>query len=82
MNTSWSRFCSVNHQALAGNYQLSNIKCLSRDLNRRPQRLKASILTATPLSPVNNPRVARDEGERYFEFLVRVPDPAPRDHYI
>ena len=27
MHTSWSRFCTVNHQALASNYQLSNMKC-------------------------------------------------------
>ena len=26
VHTSWSRFCTVNHWALAGNYQLSNMK--------------------------------------------------------
>ena len=39
VHTSWSRCCNVNHWA--SNYQLSNMKCLGRDLNWRPQRLKA-----------------------------------------
>ena len=27
VHTSWSRFCTVNHRALASNYQFSNMKC-------------------------------------------------------
>ena len=50
VHTSWSRFCTVNHWASVSNYQLSNMKHLGQDLNRQPQRLKASTLTATPLS--------------------------------
>ena len=34
VHTSWSSFCTVNHRALASNYQLSNMKCLGRDLNQ------------------------------------------------
>ena len=51
VHTSWSRFCTVNHWASASNYQLSNMKCPAQDSNRRPQRLEASTLTATPPSP-------------------------------
>ena len=53
VHTSWcvSTFCTVNRRASASNYQLSNMKCTGRDSNRRPQRLKASTLTATPPSP-------------------------------
>ena len=51
VHTSWSRFCTVNHRALASNYQLSNMKRPARDSNQRPQRLEASTLTATPPSP-------------------------------
>ena len=42
MHTTWSRFCTVNHQALASNYQPSNMKYPGQDLYRQPQRLKAS----------------------------------------
>ena len=52
VHTSWSRFCTVNHQASANNYQLSNMKNPGLDLNRQPRRLKASTLTATPPSPL------------------------------
>ena len=41
VHTSWSRFCTVNHQASTNNYQLSNMKRSGRDSNRRPQTLKA-----------------------------------------
>ena len=55
VHTSWSRprsrFYTVNHRALASNYQLSNMKRQGRDSNGRPQRLKASTLIATPQSP-------------------------------
>ena len=53
VHTSWSRFCTVNHRALAINYQLSSMKCLGQDLNRRPQRLKVSTLTARLPSPLS-----------------------------
>ena len=46
-----SAYCTVNHWASASNYQLSNIKRPARDSNRRPQRLEARTLTATPPSP-------------------------------
>ena len=46
-----SAYCTVNHQASTSNYQLSNMKRLARDSNRRPQRLERT-LTATPLSPL------------------------------
>ena len=46
-----SAYCTVNHQASASNYQLSNMKRPARDSNRRPQRLEARTLTATPLTP-------------------------------
>ena len=41
-------YCTVNHRALASNYQLSRMKRPARDLNRRPQRLVARTLTTTP----------------------------------
>ena len=41
----------VHHRASASNYQLSNMKHLARDSNRRPQRLGARTLTASPPSP-------------------------------
>ena len=47
-----SAFRNVNHRALASNYQLSNMKHLIRDSNRRPQRLEARTLTTTPPSPL------------------------------
>ena len=53
VHTTWSRFCTVNHRALASNYQLSNIKHLGRDSTSRPHRLKASTLTPTPPSPLD-----------------------------
>ena len=43
-----SAYCTVNHRASASNYQLSNMKHLARDSNRRPQRLEGRTLTATP----------------------------------
>ena len=46
-----SAYCTVKHRASASNYQLSNMKRPARDSNRRPQRLEARTLTATPLSP-------------------------------
>ena len=49
-----SAYCTVNHRASASNYQLSNMKRPARDSNRRPQRLEARTLTATPPSPLNN----------------------------
>ena len=42
-----SAYCTVNHRALASNYQLSNMKRPARDSKRRPQRLEARTLTAT-----------------------------------
>ena len=48
-----SEYCTVNHRASASNYQLSNMKCLARDLNWRPQRLEARTLTVTPPSPLS-----------------------------
>ena len=47
-----SAYCTVNHRASASNYQLSNMKHPARDSNRRPQRLEARTLTATPSSPL------------------------------
>ena len=47
-----SAYCTINHRASASNYQLSNIKRPAQDSNRRPQRLEARILTATPPSPL------------------------------
>ena len=44
----------INHRALERNFELSNMKCLGRDSNRHPQRLKASTLTATPQSPLDS----------------------------
>ena len=52
VHTSWSRFCTLNNWASASNYQLSNINRPGWDLSQRPQRLKASTLTATPPSPL------------------------------
>ena len=52
VHTSWSRFCTINHQPSASNYQLSNRKHPVQDSNRRPQRLEASTLTTTPPSPL------------------------------
>ena len=45
-------YCTVNHQASASNYQLSNMKRPAQDSNRWPQRLEARTLTATPPSPL------------------------------
>ena len=51
VNTNGPRFCTVNHQVLASNYQLSNMKHPGWDSNQPPQRLKVSSLTTTPPSP-------------------------------
>ena len=64
VSTSCSRLCTVNHWASASNYQLSNMKRPARDSNRQRQRLEASTLTATQLSPLpmlvdlNNPWIS------------------------
>ena len=47
-----SAYCTVNHQASASNYQLSNMKRQARDSNQPLQRL-ARTLTATPPSPLS-----------------------------
>ena len=47
-----SAYCTVNQRASAGNYQLSTIKRPAPDSNRRPQRLEARTLTATPPNPL------------------------------
>ena len=57
-----SAYCIVNHQALASNYQLSNMKRLARDSNRRPQRLEVRTLTATPPSCLHV----------FFEYIANV----------
>ena len=46
-----SAYCTVSHRASASNYQLSNMKRPAQDSNRRPQRLEARTLIATPPSP-------------------------------
>ena len=46
-----STYCTVNHRASASNYQFSNMKRPAQDSNRRPRRLEARTLTATPPSP-------------------------------
>ena len=46
-----SEYCTVNHQASASNYQLSNMKCLAQDSNWRPQRFEGRTLTTTPPRP-------------------------------
>ena len=51
----WFKLVKILHGdcktlASAANYQISNIKRPGQDLNQWPQRLKASTLTATPLS--------------------------------
>ena len=43
VHTSWSRICTVNHWALASNYQLCNMRHPGQDSNQQPQRLKARI---------------------------------------
>ena len=43
-----SAYCTVNHRASANNYQLCNTNRPAQDSNRRPQRLEARTLTATP----------------------------------
>ena len=58
-----SAYCTINHWTSASNYQLSNMKRPARDSNRRPQRLEARTLTATPPSPrvdiVKNPNILK-----------------------
>ena len=39
-----SACCTVNHWALASNYQLSNTKRPAQDSNRRPKRLEVKTL--------------------------------------
>ena len=51
-----STYCTVNHRASARNYQLSNMKHPAQDSNRRPQRLEARTVTATPPSPLGSAR--------------------------
>ena len=40
VHTSWSRFYTVNYRALAGNYQISNMKRPGRDSNWQPQEVE------------------------------------------
>ena len=47
-----SAYCTVRDRASVSNYQISNMKRPARDSNRRPQRLEARTLTATPPSPL------------------------------
>ena len=48
-----SAYCTVNHRASASNYQLSNMKRPAPDSSRRPRRLQARTLIATPVSPLH-----------------------------
>ena len=63
-----SAYCTVNHRASASNYQLSNMKLPVQDSNRRPQRLEARTLTATPPSPLDilMDTMARDRAYIYL----------------
>ena len=49
-----SPYCTVNHRALASNYQLSNMKCPAQDSNRWPQRLEARTLNRYTTEPPSN----------------------------
>ena len=72
-----SAYCTLNHRASASNYQLPNIKRPAQDWNRRPQRLEARTLTATPPSPLN--KLGRDQYHvkhyvkyRFVNFCVKT----------
>ena len=62
-----SAYCTVNQQASASIYQLSNMKHPAQNLNQRPQRLEARTLTATPPSPLQ----AWKSVHRWFENKQR-----------
>ena len=53
VDTSWSRFCTVNHWASLSNFQLSNMRHPTRDSTWHPERLEVRTLTTTPPSPLN-----------------------------
>ena len=63
-----SAYCTVNHRALASNYQLSNMKRPAQDLNRRPQRLEERPLTTTPPSPRS---ITYENKKKYYLFTLR-----------
>ena len=49
-----SAYCTVNHRALASNYQLSNMKRPARDSNRQPQRLEVRTFNRYTTKPPDN----------------------------
>ena len=60
-----SAYCTVNHLASVSNYQFSNMKRPAQDSNRRPQRLEARPLTATPPSPLLDIRAVTGTKKRH-----------------
>ena len=47
-----SAYYTVNHRALASNYQLSNMKLPAKDSNQWPQRLEARTLPLHHRAPI------------------------------
>ena len=88
VHTTWPRFCTVNHWALASNYQLSNMKCPGQDSNRRPHRLKASTLTATPPGSrhmsgmIAHPTYIKSAVQQHVDMLSNVFEPLFYNHQI
>ena len=67
-----SAYCTVNHQKLASNYQLSNMKRPVRDSNRWPQRLVLFIYlfgVFTSLSTLyRSTGSLKGRGNQYIQF--------------
>ena len=82
MHTSWSRFCTVNHRALASNYQLSNIKQTSprfasaQDLEVEGENSNHNITEPPGQSrgsniPTSNTAIQLDVTAIYFDVLIK-----------
>ena len=55
VHTSWSRFCTVNHQAMGSNYQLSNMKHLGRDSKPATSEVEGEHFNCNTTEPHHSP---------------------------
>ena len=73
VHTSWSRFFTVNNRASTNNYQFANMKCPGRDLNRQPQRLKASATKMNNNAKIGQPcLVPLDKVKRCTKYTLLI----------
>ena len=74
VHTSWSRFCTVNHRALASTYHLSNMKCPSRDSKLVTSEVEVKhskhYATKSPIKSIVSIIQSLQPGELFFFTLM------------